>query len=152
VRKRVVSMEFKEFENDYEEYGFKEVDITGHEQDKIAVERLLRHEHIIEHSVVEDLEERLGGSKWDILLVGYVIAKRPDLITRILEIVNKHKFRKHIDLDDICRLFDDCSGVDAHKEFLVHYAEFANLTPVIRGHINKHLINISIGYGEEANV
>jgi hypothetical protein len=143
-------MEFKEFENDYEEYGFKEVDITGHEQDKIAVERLLRHEYAIGESVSDDIDQYIS-IHWNNTFVGYVLAKRPDLNEDILEIINECK-NISIDLSEICELFDDGSDEDPHKEFLRYYAEYLNLTPRTRKRVNKHLINISIGYGEEANV
>ncbi len=146
-------MEFKELENDYEEYDFKEVDITGYEQTEITVERLLSHEYSIGEAVVEDMDQYIGFH-WNNTFTGYILAKRPDLNEDILEIINESHRAKSIsiDLSEICELFDDGSDDDPHKEFLKYYAEYANLTPKTRERMNKHLINISIGYGEDVNV
>ncbi len=143
-------MKFKELENEYEEYEFKEVDITGYENNLVTADRLIVHECIIGESIHDDFEG-LMSCFWEALFVGHLMTKRTDLVEDILSVINE-VFRDYIPLSDIEDLFDNGDDTYPARDFFGHYADFINLTPKTRARINKHLINISVGCGEEPNL
>lgn len=143
--------QFKKLDKEYEDYDFKEVDITGYEDNKITADRLIKHECIIGESIHDDFEGILSVF-WETLFVGHLMTKREDLALDILEIVNRGRRVKYIALSELQDLFNNGDTQYPCREFYTHYARFANITVQTRRRFNKHMICISVGYGEEPNI